>query len=330
MRTITDVPSVALAITPDVPVFEVAIPCEVFGLARPDWIEPWYEFTVCAPGDVPFGSWFRTDTAHGLDELVNADTVIVPARHSLDVDPPADLVDAVRAAHDAGARIASICTGAFVLAAAGLLDGRRVATHWMHAQRLARRYPMITVEPDVLYIDDGDVLSSAGTAAGIDLCLHIVRTDYGAQAAGDLARRLVTAPHRPGGQAQFIPAPVPDHDDGLGPLLAWALDHLDQPLTVADLARRMNLSTRTLTRHFAAATGTTPLQWLLTQRIHRAQELLETSDASVEQIADRTGIGTATSLRRHFQRTLGLAPDAYRRSFRVPENAAPRSAKTCR
>jgi AraC family transcriptional activator FtrA len=181
MRTVSDMPSLALAVTADVPMFEVAIPCEVFGQQRPDWIDPWYCFRVCAPGDVGIGSWFRTDTPHGLDDLLTADTVIVPACHQVDADPPHDLVDAVRAAHEAGARIASICTGAFVLAAAGLLDGRRVATHWMHADRLARRYPAVTVEPDVLYLDDGDILSSAGTAAGIDLCLHIVRTDFGAK-----------------------------------------------------------------------------------------------------------------------------------------------------
>ena len=309
-------PSVALAVTADVPIFEVAVPCEVFGLERPDWVDPWYTFRVCSSGPVPVGSWFRTDTPHGLDALATADTVIVPACHTVDADPPRELVDAVRAAHRAGARIASICTGAFVLAAAGLLDGRRVTTHWMHAGRLARRYPAVTVEPDVLYLDDGDILSSAGTAAGIDLCLHIVRTDFGARVANDLARRLVTAPHRPGGQAQFIPAPVPDERSGLGPVLAWALDRLDQPLTVADLARRMNTSGRTLTRHFVATAGTTPLQWLLTQRIHRAQELLESTDTGVDRIADLTGMGTATSLRRHFHRALGVTPDSYRRTFR--------------
>jgi AraC family transcriptional activator FtrA len=309
-------PSVALAVTADVPVFEVAIPCEVFGLERPDWVDPWYSFRVCSPGAVPVGTWFRTDTTHGLDALVEADTVIVPACHAVDVDPPPDLVEAVRAAHGAGARIASICTGAFVLAAAGLLDGRRVTTHWMHSERLARRYPAVTVEPDVLYLDDGDILSSAGTAAGIDLCLHLVRTDFGAAVANDLARRLVAAPHRPGGQAQFIPAPVPDERSGLAPLLAWALEHLGEPLTVTDLARRASTSDRTLTRRFVATTGTTPLQWLLGRRIHRAQELLETTDASVERIAELTGMGTATSLRRHFHRALGVAPDAYRQTFR--------------
>lgn len=319
MRTVTDMPSVALAVTADVPIFEVAAPCEVFGLSRPDWVEPWYDFTVCAPANVRFGGWFRADTPHRLDELVRADTVIVPACHDIDSNPPADLVEAVRAAHEAGARVASICTGAFVLAAAGLLDGRRATTHWMHADRLARRYPSVQVEPDVLYLDDGDVLTSAGTAAGIDLCLHIVRTDYGAAVANDLARRLVTAPHRPGGQAQFIPRPVPDQDQhGLAELLAWSLDHLGEPLTVTDLARRANMSARSLARHFAAATGTTPLQWLLTQRIQCAQELLETTDLSVDHIARTTGMGTATSLRRHFHRATGVPPDTYRRTFHQP------------
>jgi AraC family transcriptional activator FtrA len=296
--------------------FEVAAPCEVFGLARADWVDPWYDFTVCAPTNVRFGGWFRTDTSHGLDELAAADIVIVPACHHIDIDPPADLVEAVRAAHDAGARVASICTGAFVLAAAGLLDGRRATTHWMHAAHLAQRYPNVLVEPDVLYIDEGDILTSAGTAAGIDLCLHIVRTDYGTAVANDLARRLVTPPHRPGGQAQFIARPVPDTDEsGLAELLAWAIDRLAQPLTVADLAHQTNMSPRNLGRHFTAATGTTPLQWLLTQRINRAQELLETTDHSVEHIAERTGMGTATSLRRHFHRAIGVPPDAYRRTF---------------
>jgi AraC family transcriptional regulator, transcriptional activator FtrA len=317
-------PSVALAVTSDVPIFELAAPCAVFGRAREDWVEPWYDFMVCAPGDVPVGGWFRTDTPHSLDDLTRADTVIVPASHGTDADPPADLVDAVRAAYEAGARVASICTGAFVLAAAGLLDGRRAATHWMYAARLAQRYPTVSVDPEVLYIDEGRVLTSAGSAAGIDLCLHIVRTDYGSAVANDLARRLVTAPHRPGGQAQFIASPVPARgQDGLASLLAWAADHLDEPLTVSDLAKRAGTSTRTLTRHFAAATGTTPLQWLLTQRIHRAQELLETTMLSIEQITAHTGMGTAASLRRHFRRIVGTAPDSYRRTFRPAASAAP-------
>jgi AraC family transcriptional activator FtrA len=213
--------------------------------------------------------------------------------------------------------VVSLCTGAFVLAAAGLLDGRRATTHWLHADRLAELYPRVQVDPDVLYIDEGDVLTSAGKAAGMDLCLHLVRLDHGAAVANDLARRLVVPPHRGGGQAQFIPAPVAERrDHPLAELLPWALNRLDEPLTVGDLAQRANMSVRNLARHFNALTGTSPLQWLHTQRIHRAQELLETTDDSVELIATRTGMGTAATLRRHFNRSVGVPPDTYRRTFR--------------
>ncbi|MGC0416694.1 helix-turn-helix domain-containing protein [Embleya sp. AB8] len=309
-------PTVALAVTEGVSIFEIAMPCDVFGIDRSDIVDPWYEFVVCAPSAVSFGGWFRTDTPHGLDTLVGADTVVVPGGWSVHEKPPADLVDAVRAAHEAGARVASICTGAFVLAEAGLLDHRRATTHWLHAARLAARYPLVRVDPDVLYIDDGSILTSAGKAAGLDLCLHIVRTDHGTAAANALARRLVVPPHRPGGQAQFIPGPVPEAGDHrLAELLDWTIANLDRPLSVGDLARRVNMSTRTLDRHFRAVAGTTPLRWLLTQRIRRAQELLEVTDDSVERIAARTGMGTATTLRRHFNRTVGVPPDAYRRAF---------------
>lgn len=324
MRTVPDMPhSVALAVTGGSSLLEVAVPYDVFGIDRSGLADPWYDFAVCAPEGAGIGGWFHVSTPHGLDRLVAADTVIVPWSHDVEQDPPADLVDAVRAAHEAGARVASICTGAFVLAAAGLLDGRRATTHWIHAELLARRHPRVRVDPDVLYIDHGDVLTSAGKAAGLDLCLHLVRNDHGSAVANALARRLVVPPHRPGGQAQFIPAPVPaGADDGLGPLLGWALERLDEPLTVTDLARAARMSERTLTRQFRAATGTTPLQWLLTQRVHRAQELLETTDLGVEQVAARTGLGTAATLRRHFHRALGVPPDAYRRSF----HARPRPA----
>ncbi len=317
MRTLSDMPSVAVAVTEGVTIFEVAVPCDVFGVDRSDIADPWYDLVVCAPQDVHFGGWFRAETPHGLDELVAADTVIVPACRSVHESPPADLVEAVRAAHERGARVASICSGAFVLAAAGLLDGRRATTHWLHAALLAEQYPDVEVDPGVLYIDDGNILTSAGKAAGIDLCLHMVRSDHGSAVANALARRLVVPPHRPGGQAQFIPTPLPTNDErGLAGVLAWAIAHLDQPVTVEDLARRAHMSTRNLGRHFTGATGTTPLQWLLTQRIRRAQELLETTDDSVEQIAERTGMRTATTLRRHFNRAVGVAPDSYRRSFR--------------
>jgi AraC family transcriptional activator FtrA len=308
--------TVAVAATDGIPLFELAVPAAVFGGDRSDLVDPWYELVVCAPAGARVGDWFRAETPHGLDALASADTVIVPACHDVIDDPPAELVDAVRAAHEAGARVASICTGAFVLAASGLLDGRRATTHWMHAALLARRYPRVRVDPGVLYIDEGDVLTSAGKAAGIDLCLHMVRSDHGAGVANALARRLVVAPHRPGGQAQFIASPVPaSRDGGLADLLAWALAHLDQPLTVADLARRAHMSPRNLTRHFTASTGTTPLRWLLSQRIQRARELLEHTDESVEQVAARVGMGSAATLRRHFGRVVGVPPDTYRRAF---------------
>ncbi len=308
--------SVAVAVTDGMPLFELAAPCAIFGI-EPGLADAWYDFAVCAAPGVRVGGWLRADTQHGLDDLACADTVIVPACHDVEAPPPAELVEAVRTAHDGGARVASICTGAFVLAAAGLLDGRRATTHWMHAARLAARHPAVEVDPGVLYIDEGDVLTSAGKAAGIDLCLHIVRTDHGAAVANDLARRLVVPPHRSGGQAQFIASPVPvSHAHSLGDVLDWAVAHLEEPLTVGDLARRANMSTRNLGRHFMAATGTTPLRWMLTQRIHRAQELLENTDDGIDSVAGRVGMGTAATLRRHFNRAVGVSPDTYRRNFR--------------
>ncbi|MCC9707039.1 helix-turn-helix domain-containing protein [Streptomyces sp. MNU76] len=307
--------TIALAVTDGMLHFELALAYEVFGSDLSHLVDPWYEFALCGSGPVSVGR-FRLEPDHGLDRLRHADTVIVPGWTDVDVAPPAELVDAVRAAHEAGARIASLCTGAFVLAAAGLLDGRRATTHWAHTDVLAARFPAVEVDPDVLYVDNGSVLTSAGKAAAMDLCLHLVRRDHGSAVANTVARRLVVPPHRSGGQAQFVPAPVPTRSDHpLTDLLPWTLERLDQPLTVEDLARRASMSSRTLTRHFRAATGTTPLQWLLTQRIRRAQELLETTSDSVDAIATTTGMGTAATLRRHFNRTLGVPPDTYRRTF---------------
>ncbi|MFD7097471.1 helix-turn-helix domain-containing protein [Streptomyces xanthophaeus] len=308
--------TVALAVTDGMLHFELSLAYEVFGADLSGVADPWYELTVCAPGAVQVGR-FRLEPDGGLDRLPYADTVIVPGWADVDVDPPAELVDAVRAAHEAGARVASLCTGAFVLAAAGLLDGRRATTHWAHTRALTERHPRVEVDPDVLYVDSGSVLTSAGKAAAMDLCLHLVRLDHGSAVANTLARRLVVPPHRAGGQAQFVTAPVPAQDDHpLAELLPWAVERLDRPLTVEDLARRANMSSRHLGRHFRSTTGTTPLQWLLTQRIRRAQELLETTGDSVDAIAEATGMGTATSLRRHFNRTVGVPPDTYRRTFR--------------
>lgn len=309
--------TVALAVTEGMLHFELSVAHEIFGNRPPGVTGPWYRLAVHGADAVRVGS-FRLEPDHGLDRLPYADTVIVPGWADVDAAPPAELVDAVRAAHEAGARLASLCTGAFVLAAAGLLDGRHATTHWAHTQDLADRYPRVAVDPDVLYVDNGSVLTSAGKAAALDLCLHLVRLDHGSALANTVARRLVVPPHRAGGQAQFVTTPVPARDDHpLGDLLPWVTARLDRPLTVEDLARRANMSSRHLGRHFRAATGTTPLQWLLTQRIRRAQELLETTSDSVDTIATATGMGTATTLRRHFQRTLGVPPDTYRRTFRT-------------
>jgi transcriptional regulator GlxA family with amidase domain len=312
-------PRVALAITDGVPLIEVAAPCEIFGVTPRNLSDPWYDFVVCGPDTARVGSWFRPAAPARWAELVTADTVVVPASRAAGDDPPAELLAALRAAHTAGARIVSICTGAFVLAAAGLLDGRRATTHWMHTAALAARYPLAKVDPNVLYVDEDTILTSAGKAAGIDLCLYIVRLDYGAAVANDIARRLVMPPHRDGGQAQFIsgPAASSGQDPVLSSLLPWVNQHLDQRLTVADLARQANMSTRNLNRRFNAVVGITPLQWLLTRRINQAQELLETTDDSIEQIAAQTGMGTAATLRRHFNRTVGVPPDTYRRTFRT-------------
>jgi AraC family transcriptional activator FtrA len=311
--------TVALAVTDGTPLFELAAACEVFGVDR-ELARPWYAFAVCGDQDARVGGWLSADIRHGLDELPAADTVIVPSC----ADPAAPLspalVAAVRAAHDAGSRVASLCTGAFVLAEAGLLDGRRATTHWAHADLMRERYPAVRVDPDVLYVDEGDVLTSAGRAAGMDLCLHLVRLDHGTAVANALARTLVVPPHRPGGQAQFIPAAVAHgRDHALGEVMPWALARLDQPMTVQDLARQARMSPRNLARHFTAVTGMSPLRWLHTQRIRRAQELLETSALTVEQVAARTGMGTSTTLRRHFHQHLGVPPETYRRTFRAAD-----------
>ncbi|MBB4776549.1 helix-turn-helix domain-containing protein [Actinomadura livida] len=319
--------TVALAVTDGMLHFELSLAYEVFGSgAPPGAAGPWYDLAVCGPGAVRAGR-FRLEPDHGLGHLPRAGTVVVPGWADTEAEPPADLVDAVRAAHEAGARVASLCTGAFVLAAAGLLDGRRATTHWAHTEALAARYPRVEVDPDVLYVDGGSVLTSAGKAAAMDLCLHLVRLDHGSSTANALARRLVVPPHRDGGQAQFVANPVPARDGHpLAELLGWAIERLDQPLTVDDLARRARLSPRHLGRQFKSATGTTPLQWLLVQRIRHAQELLESTDDGIDAIAAATGMGTAATLRRHFRRTVGVPPDTYRRTFRAGTRPAAASS----
>ncbi|WFF08430.1 helix-turn-helix domain-containing protein [Micromonospora sp. WMMD1076] len=307
---------IALAATGGMLHFELAAACEIFVRDPTGLADPWYDLVVCGPCPVGVGR-FAVTPDHGLDHLARAHTVIVPAIEDTDAEPPSDLVDAVRAAHQAGARMVSFCTGAFVLAAAGILDGLRATTHWAHTDALAARYPRVQVDPDVLYVDNGDVLASAGKAAAIDLCLHLIRRDHGSTVANAVARRLVVPPHRAGGQAQYVTTPVPAREDHpLAALLPWAMARLDRPLTVADLARQATMSTRNLVRHFTAATGATPSQWLATQRIRRAQELLENTDDGIDAVAEASGMGTATTLRRHFQRAVGVPPDTYRRTFR--------------
>jgi AraC family transcriptional activator FtrA len=311
---------VGLAVIEGSPIFELGIPCEIFGRQRDILPDPWYELRVCAP-EVPaqISNGFAAPAADRYETLAEADTVIVPTLVDVCQEPAPDLVAAIKAAHRNGARIVSLCTGAFVLAAAGLLDGRRATTHWYYADELTRRYPAVQLEPRVLYIDDGDVLTSAGTTAGIDLCLHIVGKDHGASVANALARRLVAPAHREGDQAQFIvsPAPVRDDDPGLAPVLDWIREHLHEPLTITSMARHARLGERTLIRHFHDATGTTPLKWLTAQRIQRARELLETSGLPVEQVGEACGLGTPPNFRRHFTQVTGITPSAYRRAFRA-------------
>jgi transcriptional regulator GlxA family with amidase domain len=298
-----------LALSPVV-LFDLATPWQV--LARH------YDVTTCAelPGPVATTNGPPLLVEHGLEALATADTIIVPGFGRAAWPPPPAALDALRAAHARGARTVSICTGAFALAAAGLLDGRRATTHWRYAAALAQTFPKIEVEPDVLYVDEGDILTSAGVAAGIDLCLHLVRQDHGAEAANAVARRIVVAPHRGGGQAQFIERPVPARADAsLDGTRAWALEHLDRPLTVAQLARHAHTSPRTFARRFRAETGTTPLRWLHAQRIEHARRLLEQADLAIELVAQRCGFGSAAVLRQHFRRATKTTPSAYRRAF---------------
>ncbi|MGH3439363.1 MAG: helix-turn-helix domain-containing protein [Sciscionella sp.] len=311
---------IAIPVTDRMPLFELAVPCEVFGRTREDLPAPWwYELQLCAAqaGTVRTSDGLRLDTRFGLHDIVTADTVIVPACADVQDDPPAQLLDALRQAHARGARIASICTGAFTLAAAGLLDGHRATTHWMHAEQFTRRWPQIELDRDVLYTDDGTILTSAGTAAGLDLCLHLVRRDHGTRIANILARRMVMPPHRDGGQAQYVQHAAPHlRAAGLDPVLDWARTHLADPLTVDDLAAQAAMSPRTFARHFHAATGTTPLQWLLAERVRRAEELLESTEDTLARIATRCGFGSAQRLRHHFTRAHHVTPHQYRSVFR--------------
>ncbi len=309
---------VTVAVTPQAPIFELAIPCEIFGRRRSGLPEPWYDLRVCAPPGPPVrtGSGFMAAEPADYGLMADADTVIVTAPEDIGQEPAPELIAAIRAAHRNGARMISLCTGAFVLAAAGVLDGRPATTHWLYADELARRHPDVRLDPSVLYVDDGDVLTSAGTAAGIDLCLHVVRRDHGAAVANALARRLVVPAHRGGGQAQYIDTPTVEHPEtGLAPLLDWMRRHLHEPLTVNTLARQANLAQRTLIRQFHATTGTTPIKWLTAQRVLHARQLLETGALPIDQVAMASGLGSPANFRRHFTAAVGVPPNAYRRTF---------------
>jgi transcriptional regulator GlxA family with amidase domain len=277
-----------------------------------------YDFVSCGlESVVPSAEGFALTPNAGLEAIAGADTVVVPGYESFEVPPPAAAVSALIAAAARGARVMSICIGAFALAHAGLLDGRRATTHWMAADRLAESFPRVDVVPDVLYLDEGDILTSAGLAAGLDLCLHVVRRDHGAEAAAEIARFNVVAPHRDGGQAQFIPRPVADFPEaGLAATRAWALDHLNRPLDVAQLAAHAFCSERTLTRRFRAETGVSPKRWLLQMRLERARELLESTPLPVEHVATEAGFPSAAALRSRFVEDLRTTPTGYRRAFR--------------
>jgi AraC family transcriptional regulator, transcriptional activator FtrA len=303
--------------------FELGVVHEVFGIDRSEYAEPWYECRVVAAFGAPVtatdADW-TVSSPWTLDDLAAADTVAVVTWPSFDVPAPPEVLDALRAVHDRGGRLLSVCTGAFLLAEAGLLDGRRATTHWRYADELAKRYPDVEVDPNVLFLDAGDRLfTSAGTAAGVDLCLHIVRLDHGAHVANAVARRMVVPPQRDGGQAQFADAPMPTvpDDDTIAATLEWAVVHLDEPLQVEDLARQAMLSPRTFARRFRAVTGATPMRWLTRQRVLHAQRLLETTDLPVELVARRCGFGTSAAFRTHFRRIAGTSPLTYRRTFRT-------------
>ena len=301
--------------------FDLSIPAQIFGHQDEGRR---YRLTVCGEqaGPVRTSTGFAIVAEHGLNTLRRADTIVVPGIEDDGIPPQPETLQALRAADRRGVRLISICTGAFVLAAAGILDGRRAATHWRHAADLQRRYPAVEVDARVLYVDDDRVLTSAGVASGIDLCLHVVARDHGAAVANAIARRMVVAPHRGGGQAQFVERALPERsDDGLGATRAWMLERLEQPLTVAAMASHAVRSERSFMRHFRAETGSTPLRWLHEQRILHARRLLEETDMPVEDVAAGSGFGTATNLREHFRRATHTTPTAYRRTFRAPAAA---------
>lgn len=317
--------NVAAVVLDGVAPFELGVLCEAFGVDRSDQGLPTMEFDLCGPSpQVRTSMGFGLVIEHGLERLESADLIGVPAMPRGDAYPSA-LLEALRAAVDRGARVLSVCSGAFVLGEAGLLDGRRCTTHWMYTGELAARFPDAKVDPGVLYVDDDPIITSAGTAAGLDASLHLWRKEFGADIAATVARRMVVPPHRDGGQAQFIEAPIrATPARTLASVVDYMAAHLDQDLTVDDLAALANMSPRTFARRFRAETGTTPYEWLLTARLAAAQRMLERGDDVVETVAARAGFGTAAAMRHHFAKRLGTTPQAYRAAFcdRRPGEAA--------
>ena len=307
--------------------FEFGCTYEIFGLPRPELDRPWYRFDVCAaePGPLRAAGGLAVEAPYDLGLIERADTVVVPGWRAADAPVPTPLLETLKRVPERGGRLVSICSGVFVLAAAGVLDGKRATTHWRYTELLARRYPEIRVDPDVLYVDEGPVLTSAGSAAGLDLCLHIVRQDHGAAVANDVARRLVLAPHRDGGQQQFVATPIAREagNGRLTALLDWLPAHLDEPLTAADLARRAGMSLRAFQRRFRETVGTTPGEWLIRQRVARVRELAETTQLPMERLAAEAGFGSVETLRHHFRRLVGTTPGRYRRSFAGTAKGAP-------
>ena len=314
---------IAVVVPNDFMLFELGVAVEVFAHARPELEREWYDVRVCAADPGPakvMGGLFGVAISHGVEAIDEADTVIVPQAESPDRPAEPVVIDAIRRAHARGVRLISFCSGAFVLAAAGALDGRPAATHWKYARRLAIEYPRVRVNPDVLYVDDEQVLTSAGTAAGIDLSLHVIRKDHGAGVARHISRSMVVAPHREGGQAQFILAPAPNlkpQQDVVARAMEYVLSHLDQDLSIQALAAVAFMSPRNFSRRFRQRTGTTPAHWVLQQRLTRVRQLLEETDMPIEQIAAETGFGSSVSLRQRFADSLRTSPSVYRKAFRA-------------
>jgi len=298
--------------------FEFGVTTELFGLDRPELDVDWYDFSVIAAetGPLRANGGLTMQAPHDMSAVARAGTIVLPGWRDIEEEPPAALIDALVRAHRNGARIMSICSGVFILAATGLLDSQAATTHWRYTEALQARYPLIDVRPNVLYVDNGKVLTSAGSAAGLDLGLHLIRRDYGADVANSVARRLVIAPQRDGGQAQFITVPAaPDESMALAPTMAWALERLDDALSVEQLARHAAMSPRTFARRFRTEAGVSPHQWVTKQRVLRAQQLLETTNHSIDTVAHACGFGSAATLRHHFQQNVQTTPSRYRARF---------------